>query len=874
MIKQTVNNRYEIPDEVSGYELDPTHGWFSIVIPEYGENLCTNPSFEIDASGWGVSSASAVTQSSAVQRRGSYSGVVTPTGANGLAYFTLSLTAGQPYTFSIDFRDTAGREIWLYWAASGAVTVPLSPIKKIRGANYWKRNFVTYTAASSTTYSAVIQVRNLASNLNPIQIDGALIQNKTYPTTYFDGDSVGYLDDPTAYGWNGMPGLSSSVRIANTGSGGRELDILDDLGFHVMSFVGLGMNNLTNLAIPLAGGGAYYQETFLNGRQFSLAGYMATDDPDELERTRADLVDALYPKGLPIDQLMTLKYHRVDDFGNETETVVMPCKFIGGLEGAVSNLETQRLALTFQMYGPMYFETELGGVIPFSTTAFPADGANVSLVLKRDRNQAYTKYGVSAGVAACVARGENGLLYIGGNFDTVDGVAGFRGAGAMDPVLGTFAKLGTGVGNDVVADNQYVNALAFSRNGTFGKGTLYAGGTFTVAAGANFDYFSSCNLNTNTWAALGGASPNGEVTSILPMEDLASIYIAGNFTQVGATPAARIAKFYSTVPAWSALGTGCNGLVKQIIAGPDRNIYVCGEFTSAGGVANTKYIARWNTWSSAWESIGGMDGGNRCQGMVFGADGYLYAFGDFTSAGGITVSGFAVYNGSSWAAVGQNNIFFPIGKAHLNPSGKISFYVRATTLNNISYTPYEPAGYELKGGIFRPMDLVSYYNSFSNRNDGILLEAQDSEFFIGSFNALDATRVGLASGTITLNNTGETSYPVFRIRGPGKLQWIKNFTTGQTIYFQEYIGSAVLHNSGISLRDYEIVTLITDPMYAALYSDITGSLMKALVPGFGMGLQIVSGVNILGALFLSTGANSLIRVSYRPATKTTDRATW
>jgi hypothetical protein len=64
------------------------------------------------------------------------------------------------------------------------------------------------------------------------------------------------------------------------------------------------------------------------------------------------------------------------------------------------------------------------------------------------------------------------------------------------------------------------------------------------------------------------------------------------------------------------------------VVGPD--IYVGGDFTSAGGVANTTYIARWD--GSSWHALGDGLNGSVYAFAVIGYD--LYVGGAFTGAGG------------------------------------------------------------------------------------------------------------------------------------------------------------------------------------------------------------------------------------------------
>lgn len=80
------------------------------------------------------------------------------------------------------------------------------------------------------------------------------------------------------------------------------------------------------------------------------------------------------------------------------------------------------------------------------------------------------------------------------------------------------------------------------------------------------------------------------------------LIVAGNFDRAGDTPANNIAAWNGST--WLALGAGTNGRVKAVAVLGSR-LYAAGDFTSAGGVADTNILARWT--GSAWEPgiIGG-----------------------------------------------------------------------------------------------------------------------------------------------------------------------------------------------------------------------------------------------------------------------------
>ncbi len=77
----------------------------------------------------------------------------------------------------------------------------------------------------------------------------------------------------------------------------------------------------------------------------------------------------------------------------------------------------------------------------------------------------------------------------------------------------------------------------------------------------------------------------------------------------------------------------------------DNYLYAGGDFTSAGGVGGTNHVARWD--GSSWSELAGGTNGLVRALAVF--DGELYVGGDFTEAGGVPgTQHLAQWNGSSW----------------------------------------------------------------------------------------------------------------------------------------------------------------------------------------------------------------------------------
>jgi len=180
---------------------------------------------------------------------------------------------------------------------------------------------------------------------------------------------------------------------------------------------------------------------------------------------------------------------------------------------------------------------------------------------------------------------------------------------------------------------------------------VYAGGYFTTAGGVPAN--SIAKWNGSNWSALGPG-----------MNGVNALAVAGG--DVYAASGNHIAKWNGS--SWSALGsvggvTPPYSAYVSALAVSGSDLYAGGVFTTAGGVSATN-IAKWD--GSSWSALGlGIqDGTPLNQGSyvyalaVLGSD--LYAGGAFTTAGGVPANYIAKWNGSNWSAVGSgmnNNVY-------------------------------------------------------------------------------------------------------------------------------------------------------------------------------------------------------------------------
>ena len=242
-----------------------------------------------------------------------------------------------------------------------------------------------------------------------------------------------------------------------------------------------------------------------------------------------------------------------------------------------------------------------------------------------------------AGTVYAEASDNAGNIYVGGQFTAAGNVL----ANNVAKWNGTsWSALGSGIGPDSEGSS-IVYALAVS--GT----NLYTGGFFGTAGG-----IAATNLaewNGHSWSALGTDIPYISTYYYSQVSALAvsggNLYVGGNFTSAGGVPVNYIAQWNGS--SWSALSSGLNGYV-YALAVSGNVLYAGGYFTSAGGVAATN-IAEWN--GSSWSALGlGLN--SEVEALAVSGN-VLYAGGSFTTAGGVSATNIAVWNGSSWSAMGS-----------------------------------------------------------------------------------------------------------------------------------------------------------------------------------------------------------------------------
>ncbi len=152
---------------------------------------------------------------------------------------------------------------------------------------------------------------------------------------------------------------------------------------------------------------------------------------------------------------------------------------------------------------------------------------------------------------------------------------------------------------------------------------------------------SDCGLSGGTAAA-----------NALALDAAGNLYVGGDFTTAGGVAANRVAKWDPTanggLGGWSALGSGFdNGVVNSLLIS-GTTVYAGGTFTQTGGAGITR-VAQWDGGPS-WTAVGANGPNGAVSAFARDSVGNLYASGSFaTLAPSTAANGAAKWDGSTWS---------------------------------------------------------------------------------------------------------------------------------------------------------------------------------------------------------------------------------
>lgn len=202
-----------------------------------------------------------------------------------------------------------------------------------------------------------------------------------------------------------------------------------------------------------------------------------------------------------------------------------------------------------------------------------------------------------------------------------------------------WTSLGTGINGGTSISERVMSLASIS-------GTLYVGGNYTSAGGLGARNLAK--YASGTWTPFYGTGLDASVNAIAVSGN--DVYVGGTFGSAGTATASRIAKWNGLTGTWTAFGTGVSGDNTTInaIAVVGNKVYAGGTFSNIGGVTASN-IAVWN--GTSWSAMG--TGANATVRVIIARGDEIYIGGDFTTAGGQTANRVARWNGTTWNGLGS-----------------------------------------------------------------------------------------------------------------------------------------------------------------------------------------------------------------------------
>lgn len=748
-------------------------GLWELIIPasDKDTNPLTNPSFETGTTDWTTGGANTLAQSSEQSWRGLYSAKITySNNTTLLEYNPLPLLATTTY-YGIarlyvpsDWNPANGTYLRLDFANFIGATVTYSKrfIVGTDAVGKWILLRTLITTAADDAGVLRLNTDAAPSAGRSIYVDALKVG--VLNSLYFDGDTPGCY-------WLGTPHASPSICPDNLRAQGVPTNF-DDLGIYFGNPPNTEGAPLTlhSRAHPLVPGAQHYR-TKVQPSEFTLPGWIMGTDYPTLHGLRTTLLNYLGPDLLYPEQPFVMRYLG-NDADNPTFYEARLTDFQFQREG-LSGVDKGIIKMLAERNPYWYEEGDQVAVLDRQDTLA------VDYVLGFEDNAFTAMQGGGGGLTGRVRTmviGNNGLLYMGGDFDNADGQAAADRVVVYNPANGTYTTLAATGANG--------NVYAMLKLPT---GDIIIAGNFTTIGGAAHSRIVKYTPGSpGTYTAMGTGA-NGIVRALALGAD-GKVYAGGDFTDMGGVANTNYVAYWDG--SWHAMDSGANNSVYAIVSHPTKThlLYMGGAFTQVGsGPTTANRVARWNVDAGTWAAVGssGMDG--TVQALAFrGQESVLYAGGQFTTADGFTVNKvagiFTDYN--QWGRMGQ---------------GVTGGTVQMLAWSNL-YQQLIVGGTFASAGDGTPIAPgLAYWRGGQWVHPGIEATAADGQCYVETpygnyYLGIGDTGNWLLSGApVELTNAGNVmAWPVITLKvtgagTAGRLISLVNFSTGLNMYFDQVI---------------------------------------------------------------------------------------
>lgn len=811
-----------LPDEVTGYAFDPAHSWWSVVVPEETENLIENSSFENGSTGYlvaGLASSSIVSGDAIGAARGSRafqfansSGV-----QGGISGSTATSVAAGAYTFSADvYVPRTDVKLMLRLTGGGGA---LRDNTFTFWRTGWQRIDTTLVtlAAGAMTYALISPATNTVSAT--FRTDGWQLENKRYATTYADGDMTGWFDTLSnqSYYWTGVPHQSTSVRKANTGTGGRIVyfsDLVDGVDFNTTAIVGGGMVPVEQDVVRVGYEREVHRGVRILPRDFTVTGRVIACSYENLYKARQRLIDLVRPNKTLRREPIILRYQITDDTGREASNALeIICSYQDGLRGNVTNFYQEAIGMQFHASSPYWIE-DIDNSVDLGSTPYTSLTSN--RLIYRDADGLYQNLGTGTtdDVILAVAFDADGYPIVGGDFSTIGGdavsfIARWDGS--------DWQEIGA------TSPNNDVHSIGIIPE----TGVILVGGEFTTYDGPakRIAYFDGSN-----WNELAGGFTTGQVEVIEHDRYSGQIYASGAHN--GGSEWVFRADLDGV--SWTALPNG--GLSQSpltILSTHDGYIWFGGSFQTSGDSSIVlRRVARYSIEGNVWEALdAGFDG--VVSNLIQGRDGFVYAFGGFAMDGDNNYSliNCARWNGTTWEQVDAPPGFaLTMNDVAVDPNGVFWFGDSSAKFETV-YGENWMAGWYNGVTYPQPFEIPDDTNGINR-----IIFGPNNEMLVAT--QLSSASATLAPRLIEATVGGDAdSMPTFILRNKQTPKFIQNLDAEVGIYFRD----------NFKVVDNERLFIDFAGSRPRLHSDARPNLMR----------HIYTGASNVGSMKLRPGVNRI-----------------
>ena len=349
----------------------------------------------------------------------------------------------------------------------------------------------------------------------------------------------------------------------------------------------------------------------------------------------------------------------------------------------------------------------------------------------------------------------DGRILVGGEFThfytnpTGNAITPARGVALWNPAISRFENVG-GLTAPGGSGNPIINDILAINNGFIIAGKFDAAGGVTVNGIAKW--------TASGWSGYGSGLGNGSISQVALYGNV--LFAGGSFGTIGGVGSHRIAKWDGAK--WVSLDSTdtSEDHVAGVAVTSDGNIYTGGEFDRLGGL-NGNNIVRYSEPENLWRTVGeGLADGSLAadvNALHVLPDGRVIAGGDFGSAGGKTVENLAIWDPvkhawASWGggANGSVNVITRVGNL-------LYFGGGFTRIGGIGASYF--AIYDLTTAIWRaPGPLNGAVFAIQPAHDGLM--------YVGG--RFDASPAGPTAALVLYNPATDTWVsPPFNFDGPG-----------------------------------------------------------------------------------------------------------